>query len=386
MLVSRRHFFFGSFALRAAFADKKAPPERPNVLLILIDELPAWILGSYGNKEIYTPNLDRFARTGTRFTNHIVATPAPQPSRATILTGRAPMQLERPGAVPLEKVLGGLGYVCRSGAAGDAAGFLDQQSSAKPFFLTVAYTSLQPPYEGVAQKYVDLYALNQFDSYLADPLAPNARKGKEMLADRIGSLRKVAAALSAVDDSVSTLLAKLYQRQLRDNTLVILTGTCGALYGRHGLWDSGDASDPVNMFDEVVRTPLIWSWFGRVPPEGMQVAVVSSYDLVPTVCDFLSADLPAPDLCGRSYQVFARGMRLPKKERWRDNVFAHYQNTDMAREDRYKVILRSGGANELYDLVADPLEQTNQYGNDQFASLRTTLSGALAAWKQKYAG
>src|SRR5580693_4862372 len=54
MSITRRHFFFGSLALPAFAA--KVPPPRPNVLLFLVDNLPAWMLGCYGNKEVHAPN------------------------------------------------------------------------------------------------------------------------------------------------------------------------------------------------------------------------------------------------------------------------------------------------------------------------------------------
>ena len=70
MPVSRRSFLLGGLALPALTAKKKAVPEKPNVVLIMTDELPCWMLGAYGNKEVRTPNLDRLAQTGTRFHNH----------------------------------------------------------------------------------------------------------------------------------------------------------------------------------------------------------------------------------------------------------------------------------------------------------------------------
>src|SRR5690242_15241269 len=93
MSLSRRHFFLGSLVLPALADTKKAAPVKPNVVLLLADNLPAWVLGSYGNKEIRTPNLDRLAQTGTHFKNHFACAPAPGPGRATLLTGRTPMQL-----------------------------------------------------------------------------------------------------------------------------------------------------------------------------------------------------------------------------------------------------------------------------------------------------
>ena len=389
MLVSRRHFLFGSLAL-PALAAKKPAPERPNVLLILVDGLPSWVLGCYGNKEILTPNLDKLAQTGTRFLNHIVSAPAPALSRATLLTGRTPMQLGGAGNTPagaasLDKVLGDAGYITQAADIGAAGPFLDHQAAGKPFFLVAGYAGLQPPFEGIAQKYRDLYAKSQFDTLdLQRTPAANARLGKEMLADTIGNVRKFAAAVSALDADIGALLLKLSQRKLLDNTLLVFTSTCGALLGRRGLWDAGEASDPVNMFEESVTTPLLWSWSGRVPAQGVRPELVSTYDFVPAICDLLAVPPPAGNLCGRSYALLALGKRLPKKQPWRTTVYGHYQTADLARGDRYKLVLHSGGTSELYDLKQDPGEKSNQIDNQQFLTVRTALSDGLAAWKQRF--
>lgn len=399
MRISRRHFFFGSLAFPALAARKKAaPPERPHILLMVADRLPAWMLPSYGNKEVQTPNLDRLAQTGTCFLSHYVSTPAPEPSRATILTGRTPMQLGPAGTasaadITLDKVLAPAGYACHTTAAlpfpdanADALKFLDGQSAATPFLLVVNYADLAAPYDGIPRKYLDLYASQRFANYSAEAAAANARAGREMLAGRVANLRKVAAGITALDDNVAALIAKLHQKQFYDHTLVVFTSTCGALLGRRGLWDAGDASDPVNMFDEVVNTPLFWSWPGRVPALNSQVAQVSSYDLLPTLCDAAGASVPERNLCGRSYLLLATNKPFPKKQSWRTTVFGHYQNTDMARISHYKLVLRGDGQgpNELYNLTSDPGERSNQAANPQFLMVKNTLAADLAKWKRQY--
>jgi len=389
MHITRR-FFLGSLAL-PVFA-KKPAPERPNILLILVDGLPAWMLGSYGNHQVQTPNLDRLAQTGTRFSNSFVCSPAAALSRATLLTGRTPMQLgdaeERaPGEDSIDKVLGGLGYAVHSAGAGAVTPLLDQQAPGKPFCLTAHFSNFEPPYENIDRKYRDLYAQVKFETLNLDRgPAPNAQRGKEMLADIIGSMRKAAAAATAIDDEVGTMISKLAEKRLLENTLIIFTSSCGSLLGRHGLWDSGQASDPINMYDEVVAVPLIWSWLGHVPAQAVRPEPVSTYDLVLTLCDLLVAPLPLSNACGRSYLLLVTGKPLPKKQPWRKTVFGHYRNTEMARIEQYKLVSRDGGKGpgELYDLVADPYEHTNQYDNPQFLSVKTTLSQSLAAWKQRY--
>lgn len=67
-------------------------PERPNVVAVLTDDQGYWALGSAGNPEVQTPNLDRIAALGMRFDNFFCASPVCSPARASILTGRMPSQ------------------------------------------------------------------------------------------------------------------------------------------------------------------------------------------------------------------------------------------------------------------------------------------------------
>jgi len=398
MPLSRRHFFLGAFAL-PVLAQKKRAADQPNIALILVDWLPGWMLGCYGGKEVRTPNIDRLYDTGVRFRNHFAASPAPGPARASLLTGRTALQLGGaeaiPGTeIPLARVLGDQGYACfaaDSGApdavAAQAAKFVDAQTAGKPFFLTAAFTSLVPPYDGVPQKYRDVYAPAMFEScFPADDPAPNARSGKEMLPNLLASLRKVASAIAAVDEQIGALVEKLRQRQLLEGTLVVFTATCGALYGRHGLWAAGEASAPVNMYEESVSTPMIWRWPAHLPPQTNRPESLSACDFVPAICEVAGVKPPDRNLCGRGYLALAMGKPLPRKEPWSNVVFSHLEDTDMVRDSRYKMVLRGGGKgpNEFYDLQVDPHENTNGYDDGQFASIRPALAAEIAKWKQKY--
>jgi arylsulfatase A-like enzyme len=378
MNLSRRHFFLGSLAL-PSLAAAKPLGEQPNVLLILVDGLPSWILGCYGNREVRTPNIDLLARTGTRFLNHYACAPVADKARAALLTGRTTMQLKDSGDVTLEKLLGGIGYACGTRADGAEAGkFLDAQISAKPFFLTAAFA----PYASLPD--AGPYAQAKLDTFAQEAPAKNAARGKEMLgAPLLANLRRVAAATTALDLEIGALVAKITQKKLLDNTLIILTSPCGSLFGRHGLWASGDASDPLNMYEEAIATPMVWSWSGHVVPLATRPEVVSAYDLVPTICDITPAQLPERNLCGRSYLPLAGGKPLPKKQPWRTTVFAQYGDTAMARSDRYKLIARHEGG-ELYDDKVDPREKLNQYDNPQFMTVKASLQAELGKWKQKY--
>ncbi len=458
MSLTRRNFLLSSAA--PLVAQKSASATRPNILLILADDLAAWMLGCYGNKEIRTPNLDLLARTGTRFLNNFVCTPICSASRATLFTGRVPRQhgihdfltpspIERPPQgqaappasfaqeVMISDLLAGNGYTCGhvgkwhmgddqrpqhgfkfwysmlGGSSpyqnprlswngeviqekgylaelmtGKAVQFLEQQKAGQPFFLVTSYFNPHTPYAGHPQKYYDMYASTNFETIGWERPAPNALREKELLADTVGNLRKCAASVTALDDQVGTLLKALSDRKLRDNTLVIFTGDNGFLLGRHGLWSKGLASDPINMYEEVMQTPMIWSWMGKTPVEATRPELVSFYDFLPSVCDVAGVAPPAGrNLCGRSYLRLATNKPLPRSEAWPTVVFGHFRNTEMARDSRYKLVLRDQGAGpgELYDLREDPREKFNHYDNPQFLSVRGRLTQDLEAWRKQYA-
>ncbi len=163
---------------------------------------------------------------------------------------------------------------------------LDSQTPGKPFFLTVTWPN--PATVPVAQKELDLYTKTSFEAMGWEPVAPNATH-KDMLRDVPGNLRKYAAGITTLDGQLAALSARLQQHNLWENTLIIFTSSRGFLAGHHGLWGDGTASDPANMYEEVVRVPLIWTWPSRFPPQTVRNDVVNATDLLPR-----SAALPAP--------------------------------------------------------------------------------------------
>jgi arylsulfatase A-like enzyme len=130
---------------------------------------------------------------------------------------------------------------------------------------------------------------------------------------------------------------------------------------------------------------MIWHWLGRVPPQSVRPELVSSYDFLPTLCELLELALPANrNLCGRSYLSLALNRPLPKKSPWRTVVFGHYRNTEMARDGRYKLVLRNegNGPNDLFDLADDPREKVNQYENPKYLLQRGELDRAIQQWRK----
>jgi arylsulfatase A-like enzyme len=359
MPLNRRHFLFGALAAPLLAATKKQlSAERPNIVLIVAEELGAYMLGCYGNSEIRTPNIDLLAQTGVRFHSNFCCAPVGQE----------------------QGTFAGAGYnSSRANSPVQASEFLDAQVPAKPFFLTLAWPS--PNALTAYPKNLELYAKTNFETIGWDAVAANATR-KEMLGDVPGNLRKYAAALTTLDDQIPALTAKLRQRGVWDNTLIVFTSNGGYLLGRHGLWGGATASDPANLYEEVVRTPLIWTWPSRFPPQTVRNEVVNSYELMPALCELTGIAPPAGSHVP-SFLPFVYGRRLGKKQSWPDLALGRIGDAAMARDDRYKLVLHSQGKgpSELYDETADPKEQTNQVDNPKFAGTRDRLTGQLTAWR-----
>lgn len=456
MELTRRRLF-GSVAAPWLMQRRGTSASRPNIVLVLADDLAAWMTGCYGNREILTPNIDRLAHTGTRMAQSFVCTPISSPSRATLFTGRTPRQhgihdflTDNPVSDPpqgqaapppsferemmISDLLAGAGYRCgyvgkwhmgsdakpghgfqftitlrgrnyqdpglyANGSAVSEKGylaeiltkyasdFIDQQQKNSPFFLTVAYLNPHTPYDGHPQRYYDLYRDARFETFGIQPAAPNALREKEFLEDPVANIRRVAASVTALDDQVAALQKKLLERGLFDNTIFIFTSDNGFLLGRHGLWSKGHASRPINMFEEVMQVPMIWSWPGRIPVQAVRPELVSFYDVLPTLCEAAGVEPPKDlNLCGRSYLPLLMNRPLPPKEPWPDLVFGHFRYTEMARDKYFKLVVREPGTGpgELYDIRKDPRERVNLFEDPGFSTVRARLEKHLAEWREKY--
>jgi len=376
--LTRRELLFA--AALPAFA--KLPSARPNIVLVVADDLGAWMLACYGNREIRTPNIDLLARGGTRFLYNIGCAPTGPANRAALLTGRPPHQ-QGSHDPALADLLAAAGYL--SGAANPIE-FLDSQKGDRPFFLTVNQTDLLASAEELPAKFPRHVLEVLLRRHRLGTHGPNAARDKNLLADVVPHIRQRAAALTTFDDRLSTLLARIDQRGLRDKTIIVFTSASGFLLGRHGLWSDGLASDPPNMYEEVMATPMIWSWQGKVPVEGARPELVSVYDCLPTICELAGAALPQDrNLPGRSYLPALLNEPFPKKQPWRNLVFGDFQAAQMARDSRYKLVLRDQdkGPGELFDLRGDPREKRNQYANPSFVTVRENLAAELDAWRKR---
>src|SRR4051794_36163369 len=97
--MTRRDLLVSALSTRFAAGFAQTDTARPNIILIVADDQGWWDIGANGNPHISTPNLDRLASEGVRFT-HFYCSPVCSPTRASIMTGR---HYQRTGAIDTYK-------------------------------------------------------------------------------------------------------------------------------------------------------------------------------------------------------------------------------------------------------------------------------------------
>jgi choline-sulfatase len=437
---------------------------RPNVIVMLTDDQGPWAMGCAGNPEIVTPNLDRLAATGVRFSNYFCTSPVCSPARASLLTGRIPSQHgvhdwlragnsvcegDRDGKLieylagqrGYTEVLADAGYACgisgkwhlgdshhaqkglsfwkvHARAAGDYYGapmvrgeaslyfeeryitdaitengldFLDGQlGSERPFYLSLHYTAPHSPWRR------DQHPLEVFNDYYDNcafasvPDVPRHKWGHafpEFFEDaqkRREYLSGYFTATTAMDAGVGRVLDWLEAHGVREKTLVFFTSDNGMNMGHHGICGKGNGTRPLNMYDSSVKVPAIVSQPGRVATGVVSDAMVSHYDFMPTLLDYLGLTNPGAEaLPGRSFA----GMLETGRGRGDEEVVAaaEYGYVRMLRTRDWKYVHRySDGPHELYDLARDPGEERNLLGHHEHAARSAEMQRRLEEWFSRY--
>ncbi len=311
--------------------------ERPNILLVLSDDHSVPHVGCYGNPDIKTPNLDRFAAEGLRFDRAYVACPQCVPSRSAIMSGRSPVAIQMtrfsaPLAAEVKvfpELLRAQGYY--SGVAGrtyhldgpppnrlpaqsqkvfeehglrtfprrldfvKTAGnrqqilaqyreFLDQVPKGKPFVLQLCFSDPHRPLDrnAIPQPH-DPQKLRLPAHY------PDTKLVREDFARYYDEIARF-------DGDFGTVLDELRQRGLADSTLVVFMGDNGAsqLRGKGTLYEFG------------VHVPLIARWPGKVKTGSSSAELISGEDLAPTFLEAAGVAVPK-DMTGKSFLPLLRG-------------------------------------------------------------------------------
>jgi arylsulfatase A-like enzyme len=190
------------------------------------------------------------------------------------------------------------------------------------------------------------------------------------------------ATVQSVDDSVGRVLAFLDSAGLLKNTIVIYTSDQGFFLGDHGLYDKRF------MYEESLRMPCLVRWPAGIKAGTVAKAMALNVDFAPTFLE--AAGLPAPaDMQGRSLLPVLRG-RTPAD--WRTSMYYRYYHDPGDHNTRAHYGVRTmthklisfwkSGQWELFDLVNDPAELHNLYGQPGHEELTAELKAELLRLKQ----
>jgi arylsulfatase A-like enzyme len=263
-----------------------------------------------------------------------------------------------------------------------------EQNKERPFFLYLAYNGPyglgQSMLEPARNRHAAYYADKEMKSFPREEMHPWLRSQKKLL-NNVEAMRRYAAEISGVDDGLGRILATLKKNKLDENTVVVFTADQGLAAGQNGLWGMGDHTRPLSAFDGTMHVPLIWRQPGQIVAGQRSPIMVSNYDFLPTVLDYLGLkdrSPQTPPLPGHSYNTTLHG----KQVKWNDVVFFEFENTRAIRTTDWKYIERfPDGPNELYGLKDDPEEKNNLIGQPAHAAKQQDLRRRLAQFFDRYA-
>ena len=339
-MITRRELLSGSLALW-----QRARQQRLNVLLILVDDWGATDLGCGGSKFYETPNIDKLAASGMRFTQAYSACTVCSPSRAAILTGKYPARLHltdwiaghdypwarlRPPAwtqyLPLEErtlaeALKPSGYASVSigkwhltPPSGDMAAYYpDRQGFDRnlggshrgqppSYFSPYGLETLKDGPAGEyltdreaaeAARFIEQNRAKPFFVYLPHYAVHTPVQAKRQVVERFQAKARpdapqhnpdYAAMIASLDENVGRLFQTLEQTGVAENTVVILTGDNGGWLPSTNT-NLGLRAGKGSAYEGGVRVPLIVRWPGVTKPGSTCDVPVLGADLYPTILD-----------------------------------------------------------------------------------------------------
>ena len=363
MLFSRRSLlrgaasgFIGAAGATQLDAQQK---DRPNILFAISDD-QSWLhTSSAGDRVVKTPNIDRVAETGVRFTNAFSGAPGCAPSRAAILTGRSIWQLEEAGThaslfprkwAVYPDVLEKAGYF--AGLTGKGAGpcnYKDAGWTRNPAGPAFDERKLRNQPKGVSNNdyagnfedflrakpkdrpFVFWYGCHEphrtylegsgrasgkkLDDVVVPPFLPDTAEVRSDLLDYYQEIEHF-------DRHLGRMLDLLQKRGELENTLIVATADNGMSFPRA----------KANMYEYGIHLPLSICWPGRLRGGRVVDDLVSFIDFMPTMLESAGVSIPA-SVTGRSLLPLLTSNRSGIVEPGRGAVFSGRERHSHARFD-----------------------------------------------------
>ncbi len=427
-----RRDFLKTFAAAALPVPLKAAARKPNIIIVLADDMGYADVGFTGVKDIRTPNIDRIAHEGVTFTNGYVSHPFCSPTRAGLMTGRYQQRfghennpLYDPGdpdiGLPLTETL--LPQVMRKGGYRTgfigkwhlgatpkhhpmARGFEEQygfiggghdyfkaspEGEKREYFIPIERNGkpvelkeyLSDAFSHEAVSFIHRHAKEPFFLYLAYNAPHTPQQVTDKYLDPYANIpdekrRKYAAMIQAVDEGVRGVLQALKEEKLDEDTLVFFFSDNGGPITVNGSSNKPYRGAKGQVYDGGIHVPFAARWKGRIPAGKVYKQPIISLDVFATATA-LAGVLPS-NIDGVNLIPYVSGeSSKPPHERlfWRTGGGATYA----VREGRYKLVKIGQQPPELYDLETDASE-----ANDIAASNPTVLArleSARVEWNKQ---
>ena len=387
------------------------PARKPNIIFILVDDAGIGDFSTYGCKYGVTPNIDRLAAEGMKFTRAYSGSAVCAPSRCVLMTGQHPGHMLRranqskhgllalpDGQLTSARLMQDAGYATggfgkwglgNPGTTGAAEkqgfdvffGYYDQKHAHDFYTDHLVRNGVDIPYPQSGRKTWDDYSHTQitdetlkfieqnkdrpFFCYAAwtpphgDYVIPdNAPYSQKPWSEEV---RNYAAMVGLIDKDVGRVLQKLEDLGLDENTLVIFTSDNGAneefvkpLGSTGGLRGSKRM-----LYEGGIRAPFIARWPGRIQPNMTSDLLTTFVDFLPTAADLAGVPLP-PAVDGISMVPTLLGKKqAARHESLYFEIYEPYFQQSVRLADWKGYRLGTKAPLELYDLKTDPAEQNN---------------------------
>lgn len=412
--------------------------EKPNVVLIMADDMGYEALSVNGSESCQTPNLDKLAADGIRFTN-CFANPLCTPSRAKIMTGQYNVRnyvkfglLDR-GQTTFAHQLKAVGYTtCIAGKwqlgkekdAPQHFGFHysclwqhTRTGRSKQDGKTYDRRFVNPMLEvnGEEQEYLNgEYAPKLCTDFVCNFIDQNKTKpflvyypmilthcpfdptpdSSDWDPKRLGSTtykgdlndpqRHFRDMAAYADKMVGQIVKQLEASGVRDNTLLIFTGDNGTDKPIVTPWNGTQVvGGKGTMTDMGTRVPMIANWPGGISKPGrVSEDLIDFVDVMPTLCEVTGA--PLPDNYPKDGTSIASIMDNEANMRVKDYVYIWYRGRVMVRNKQYSLVAKTDGTNATltryqgpFDgvkIVASELTKKDRMIKDQFMSTLSKLA------------
>jgi len=400
---------FNVSTLPSSAADASA--KRPNIVFILVDDAGIGDFSAYGCKYGVTPNIDRLAAEGMKFTRAYSGSAVCAPSRCVLMTGQHTGHVLRranqskigllslPAAQPtVARLLHDAGYATggfgkwglgNPGTTGAAEkqgfdvffGYYDQKHAHDFYTDHLVRNGVDVPYQQSGRqtwedyshtriaretlKFIEQNKDRPFFCYAAwtpphgDYVIPeNPVFGQKPWTEEV---RNYAAMVALVDKDVGRVMQKLKDLGIADNTLVIFASDNGANEQFiEPLGSTGGLRGYKRMlYEGGIRAPFIARWPGKIQPGTTSDVLTTFVDFLPTAADLAGVPVP-PATDGISIVPTLLGQKQSKQhESLYFEIYEPYFQQSVRLGDWKGYRLGTKAPLELYDLKADPAEQHN---------------------------